>query len=106
MAKPKHTPLGEELIQSLGEAVAHARGEIALPSWVISMDEDIDVKAIRAKFGLTRAKFALRFGLDARTLQEWEQRRRRPDRATRVLLRVIETEPEAVERALSTRRAG
>ena len=35
-----------------------------------------------------------------RALQEWEQGRRVPDRAARVLLTVIDREPEAVVRAL------
>jgi putative transcriptional regulator len=100
MEKAKKATLGEDLIEAMGEAVAHARGEIALPTWVINTEADVDVKAIRAKFHLTRKDFAARFGLDPRTLQEWEQRRRRPDRATRVLLRVIEKEPAAVDRAL------
>lgn len=100
MANPKHTPLGRDLIEAMGEVVAHARGEIALPTRIVP--DDIDVRAIRAAFGLTREKFAARFGLDPRTLQEWEQRRRCPDRASRVLLRVIEREPEAVERALAS----
>ncbi|MGH7090445.1 MAG: helix-turn-helix domain-containing protein, partial [Stellaceae bacterium] len=60
----------------------------------------VDVRAIRAKFGLSREKFSRRFGLDPRALQDWEQGRRRPDRSTRVLFRIIEREPEAVERAL------
>ena len=44
--------------------------------------------------------FADRFGLDARALQDWEQGRRVPDRAARVLLIVIDSDPEAVVRAL------
>jgi putative transcriptional regulator len=40
------------------------------------------------------------FGLDVRAIQDWEQGRRHPDRSTRILLRVIEKEPAAVERAL------
>lgn len=45
-----------------------------------------------------------------RALQEWEQGRRVPDRAARVLLTVIDRDPEAVVRALGEdggdRRAG
>jgi putative transcriptional regulator len=100
MAKAKKATLGQDLVDAMTEVVAHARGEIALPTWVANTGADVDVKAIRAKFKLTRKDFALRFGLDPRTLQEWEQRRRRPDRATRVLLRIIEKEPAAVDRAL------
>ena len=48
------------------------------------------------------AEFAsiARAGLDARALQDWEQGRRVPDRAARVLLTVIDSDPEAVVRAL------
>ncbi|HTE86202.1 MAG TPA: hypothetical protein VK821_15875 [Dehalococcoidia bacterium] len=41
-----------------------------------------------------------RFGLSPRTLQEWEQQGRAPT-GRRVLLQVIERDPEAVERALA-----
>ena len=47
-------------------------------------------------------KLADRFGLDARALQDWEQGRRVPDRAARVLLTVIDSDPEAVVRALAS----
>jgi putative transcriptional regulator len=100
MAKPKHTKLGQELIEAMGEALAYARGEISLPTHVVHVPDEVDVRAIRKRFGLSRPKFAARFGLDPRALQEWEQRRRRPDRAARILFRIIEREPEAVERAL------
>ena len=49
---------------------------------------------------LSRQMFADRFGLDARALQDWEQGRRVPDRTARVLLTVIDSDPEAVVRAL------
>lgn len=49
---------------------------------------------------LSRQKFADRFGLDARAVQDWEQGRRVPNRAARVLLTVIDRDPEAVVRAL------
>jgi len=59
-----------------------------------------DVKAIRAKLGLSQSVFAQRFGLRVRTVQQWEQGRAVPDRPARILLRVIETAPKAVEQAL------
>ena len=39
--------------------------------------------------------------IDVRALQDWEQGRRVPDRAARVLLTVIGHEPDAVVRALA-----
>ncbi|MXX10091.1 MAG: helix-turn-helix domain-containing protein [Nitrospira sp. SB0677_bin_15] len=56
--------------------------------------------AVRKRMKLSRQKFADRFGLDARAVQDWEQGRRVPDRAARVLLTVIDRDPQAVVRAL------
>ena len=60
-----------------------------------------NVKAIRHKFGLSQAAFAHKFGFSVRTVQQWEQGRAVPDRPARILLRVIETDPQAVEHALA-----
>jgi DNA-binding transcriptional regulator YiaG len=62
---------------------------------------EVDAKAVRATTGLTQEEFALRFGLDLATLRNWEQGRTRPDGPARVLLKVIEREPRAVEAALA-----
>jgi putative transcriptional regulator len=59
-----------------------------------------DVKAIREKLKLSQAGFASRFGFSVRTDQQWEQGRAVPDRPARILLRVIDQSPRAVERAL------
>jgi putative transcriptional regulator len=60
-----------------------------------------DVRAIRKKLELSQAAFAKRFGFSVRTVQEWEQGRAIPDRPARILLRVIEESPKAVERAVA-----
>ena len=62
------------------------------------------IVALRKRLRLSRQKFADRFGLDVRAVQEWEQGRRVPDRAARVLLTVIDRNPEAVIRALGEDR--
>lgn len=61
----------------------------------------VDVKAIRHRQGLTQTAFAARYGFSAAAVRDWEQNRRRPDASARTLLRVIDKEPEAVERALA-----
>jgi putative transcriptional regulator len=58
------------------------------------------VRRVRERLGFTQAEFARRFGLRERTIQEWEQGRAQPEGPARVLLRIIEREPKAVERAL------
>ncbi|WP_051340527.1 helix-turn-helix domain-containing protein [Azospirillum halopraeferens] len=60
----------------------------------------VDVKAIRAKLGLSQKEFAARFCFDVGSVQNWEQGRYIPDPPTRILLKVIEQHPEAVEDVL------
>ncbi len=60
-----------------------------------------DVRTVRERLGLSQEAFAARFRLSLRTVQEWEQRRRVPEGPARVLLQVIDREPEAVARALA-----
>ncbi|MBY0431994.1 MAG: helix-turn-helix domain-containing protein [Rhodospirillales bacterium] len=62
-------------------------------------------KRVRQALGLSQAEFSARFGIPLRTLQEWEQERRKPDATTVTLLTVIEREPEAVARALAGKAA-
>jgi putative transcriptional regulator len=59
-----------------------------------------DIAATRRRLGLSQAEFAAWFGISPGTLRNWEQGRRVPDGPARVLLRVIEREPDAVRRAL------
>ena len=59
-----------------------------------------DIAATRKRLRLSQARFALTFGISPATLRDWEQGRRHPEGPAKVLLRVIDKEPEAVLRAL------
>jgi DNA-binding transcriptional regulator YiaG len=64
----------------------------------------VNVKKIRAKFGISQAEFALRFGLELDTIQNWEQGRYGvPDRVAVMLLKIIEECPQVVEAVLTKR---
>ena len=95
------TDLGREVEATLGEVLAHVRGETSLPRRIVDDPAAEHIVALRKRMRLSRQKFADRFGLDVRAVQDWEQGRRVPDRAARVLLTVIDRDPEAVERALA-----
>ncbi len=97
----KHTKVGREVEEAVGEVLAHVRGEVELPCRIVDDPSAKRILALRKRMKLSRRKFADRFGLDARAVQDWEQGRRLPDRAARVLLTVIERDPKAVERALA-----
>ena len=60
-----------------------------------------DVKRIREHFGLSQAEFAIRFGFEIDTVQNWEQGRRQPTGPAKVLLRVAERHPKAVLEAVA-----
>jgi len=51
----------------------------------------------RAQSGLSQTEFAKRLGVSKRTLQEWEQGRKRPSGAARVLLSIVSRHPEVLE---------
>jgi len=89
-----------KLIKYANQALAYVRGEKSGGFTVYDPDE-IDVKSIRNSLGLTQLEFSSRFSFDVRAVQDWEQKRRQPDRAARILLTVIAHEPEAVSRALA-----
>jgi len=66
----------------------------------------VDVRSVRRKRGLTQQVFADTFGFTVGAVRDWEQGRKRPDRAARVLLAVIQTAPEVVADAAAKVRRG
>jgi putative transcriptional regulator len=101
------TALGKRIARAAREVAGHLRGKgPVLSSYVVTVPDDVDVSELRARLDLSQAAFAHAFGLDLGAVQAWEQRRRRPDRAARVLLAVIAKEPAAVMRALAPKAAG
>lgn len=55
-----------------------------------------DAAEARARVGLSQQEFARLLGVSARTLQDWEQGRREPTGAARMLLRVAAAHPEVL----------
>lgn len=57
-----------------------------------------DIKAIRAKLGMSQSRFARHFGFVRATLKQWEQGRRYPEGPAIVLLTLIDRQPEKIAR--------
>ena len=72
-----------------------------LRSAALQIPAMVDVKAIRKRLGLTQAAFARRYGFELSSIRNWEQGRRYPEGPARLLLMVINKEPDAVHRALA-----
>lgn len=86
--------LFEELMDSVREGGAILRGEKEASRMFVV--ETPDVKEIREKYQLSQTEFAALLGISVKTLQNWEQGRRNPRGAARVLLQVAAKHPEAV----------
>jgi putative transcriptional regulator len=91
---------GERILKAAREALAIAEGKLR-EGFIVHEPTPVDVKALRARLKMSQDRFARAFGLPKRTVQDWEQGRRQPEGAARVLLKVIELEPDAVRRALA-----
>lgn len=98
----KRTNLGLALEQSAKEILAHVKGETKRPTRRIVLPDEVDVKRLRVQAGMSQAEFARAFCINPRTLQEWEQGRRKPDATTRAYLAVIAKKREAVLEALAS----
>ena len=63
--------------------------------------QEVDVKAIRDRLGMTQAKFSDTFGFSLDAIKHWEGGRRIPEAPARTLLTVIDKNPAAVLTALN-----
>ena len=86
--------LFDELIASVREGGKILRGK-AKPSRSFVIDVP-DVKKIRANYKLSQIEFAALMGISVKTLRNWEQGRRSPEGAARVLLNVAAKHPKIV----------
>ena len=84
----------DELVASVREGAEILRGG-RKPSSETRFDA-IDVRRVRERLEVTRAVFAAMLGISERTLEGWEQGRRRPTGPAQTLLLVAEHHPEAI----------
>jgi len=59
----------------------------------IQVEPRSQIVRVRLKSGLTQAQFAALLGVSKRTLEQWEQGRRKPSGAAKTLLRLAELHP-------------
>jgi putative transcriptional regulator len=90
---------GEELIGSLEQAVAIARGKPGANSRRTEVVVP-DVRRIRRSLKLSQQQFATTYRIPLATLKNWEQGRRQPDAPAAALLLAIARSPQALKAAL------
>lgn len=97
------------LIEGINEVIAYKKGEITLETETFSVPcvvsyIHVDAREIREKLSLTQEQFSEKYQISLATLRNWEQGSRRPRGAARVLLRLINAEPELIARLLFNER--
>jgi len=89
-----------DLLQSVKEMDCIVRGEMP-PSRVFVVEPDsLNVRAVRAKTGLSQSQFARLLRVSTKTLQNWEQHRRKPSGPSAALLTLADKAPDTVLSAL------
>jgi putative transcriptional regulator len=59
-----------------------------------------EIKNVREELNVSQSEFALMIGVSIRTLQNWEQGRRKPEGPAKALLHIASKNPRAVLDAL------
>jgi putative transcriptional regulator len=103
-----------ELLSSVREGGRIMRGEVAASRTTVlnaaatttpmttptTTENTLDVRAIREQLALSRSLFANLIGVSERTIEGWEQGRRKPAGAARSLLYIAALHPEVVLESL------
>jgi putative transcriptional regulator len=84
--------IGQEILEGIREVKAHDAGQKTLRTHTLK--EPAPPQVIRAKLRLSQAAFAGLMGVSLRTVQDWEQGRRKPSDPAAALLRIAEQRPE------------
>ncbi|TDG04743.1 helix-turn-helix domain-containing protein [Paraburkholderia guartelaensis] len=90
----KIEPLQAELLKPLRELKACRR--VSSGALRVTGHKPTAAALARAGAGLSQSAFAALLGVSTRTLQDWEQGRRKPTGAAQTLLRVAVAHPEAL----------
>ena len=90
----------DKIKAGLDSAKAYLDGTADKRLYRVHVPKKVDVKKIRTRLGLSQETFARTYGFALSAVRDWEQGRRQPERSARILLKVVEKEPDAVTRAL------
>lgn len=84
--------IGMEILAGIREIKAYKAGHGSLR--VHKLAKPAPPRKIRARLQLSQAAFAGLMGVSLRTVQDWEQKRRKPSGPAVALLRIAEQHPD------------
>ena len=93
----------ESIMQGLNEAVGYQQGKITARKTKITIKpvdsfNNIDIKRIRQRTGLSQVMFAGSLGISPKTIEAWENGRNKPEGASRRLLEIVRDDPNIIKR--------
>jgi putative transcriptional regulator len=94
LARDAKRDVGQELLRAIRDVKSGRYGA----RYRIQANE---VVAARLRSGLSQAQFAAALRISARTLQQWEQGRRRPSGAAETLIKIVARHPEVLREVLA-----
>ena len=95
--------LFDELMEGVDAMRQHREGRITLRSYEIDDQPPLEVDAelirdTRERMNVSRAVFARRLRVSARTLENWEQGRARPNAQAAALILMVRKFPDTLEK--------
>ncbi|MDB5553667.1 MAG: transcriptional regulator [Rhizobium sp.] len=96
--------VGDDLVEAFQEMAAYLRGDVEVESYVVPDDvlTPQKISEIRKRVASSTKVFERDFMIPARTMESYEQGRRKPDTATVALLKIIERAPDVARAALAS----
>ncbi len=86
----------EQLVKGVRQMKRHIAGKTVRGSKTTVVSAP-DVRLIRESAKISQSQFAKLIGVNLRTLQNWEQQRTQPTGPARALLKIVASDPRAIE---------
>ena len=85
----------DQLVKGVREMKRHMAGKRVRGARMTELAPD--VRMIREAAKISQSQFAKLIGVNLRTLQNWEQRRTQPTGPAKALLKIVASNPKAIE---------
>jgi putative transcriptional regulator len=86
----------DQLVKGVREMKRHIEGKSVRGVRTTELPTP-DVRTIREAAKISQSQFAKLIGVNLRTLQNWEQQRTQPSGPARALLKIVASNPKAIE---------
>lgn len=86
----------DQLVKGVREMTRHMAGKSVRGVRMTELPTP-DVRTIREAAKISQSQFAKLIGVNLRTLQNWEQQRTQPTGPARALLKIVASNPKAIE---------